>query len=170
LLKKDIKWKKKHTSRPNSKSLIFYHFVFVTKYRREVLIIDIIEEITKIVIHVCKENKGFFEEGNGEEDHYHLLVKLPPKIAPGKFVKLVKGRSSKIIREKYWEEIFKSKLSFLEPILLLFLRWWCHHRNHKKIHPRTRKSRLTHGLKIRGLRGPIRSSPFLLFTAKYSNI
>lgn len=135
--------KKKHISTSGSKSLIFYHFVFVTKYRRKVLNEDVILEITEIAKKTCDEFGGIFQEGNGEDDHYHLLVQLPSTVAPSKFVNFVKGRSSRILREKYWD-IIKKKLwgkTFLEPILLLFVYRRGDARNRPPLRPATRTRR-----------------------------
>ena len=47
-------------------------------------------------------------EFNGEDDHVHLLINDPPKVASSNLVNSLKGASSRILRTKHPE--IKSKL------------------------------------------------------------
>ncbi|MBM0239584.1 IS200/IS605 family transposase, partial [Micromonospora sp. ATA32] len=40
-------------------------------------------------------------EFNGENDHVHLLVNFPPKVAPSKLVNSLKGVSSRRMRQEF---------------------------------------------------------------------
>lgn len=40
-------------------------------------------------------------------DHIHMLVEIPPKIAVSSFMGYLKGKSSTMIYEKFWELKFK---------------------------------------------------------------
>jgi len=48
-------------------------------------------------------------EFDGEDDHVHLLVNYPPKIAVSSLVNSLKGVSSRVIRKKNYPSI-RSKL------------------------------------------------------------
>lgn len=75
------------------------HLVFVTKYRRNVLSVLAISDLREIFAKVCKDFDAQLVECNGEDDHVHLLVEYPPKIAISHLVNSLKGVSSRRLRE-----------------------------------------------------------------------
>jgi putative transposase len=80
--------------------LMHIHLVFVTKYRREVFNKEILDELRLIFCSVCKDFEAELVEFDGEDDHVHLLVNYPPKVAVSKLVNSLKGVSSHLIRKK----------------------------------------------------------------------
>jgi putative transposase len=48
-------------------------------------------------------------EFNGDDDHVHLMILCPPKLAVASLVGKLKGKSSYFLRKEFWNEI-KSKL------------------------------------------------------------
>jgi len=76
------------------------HLVFVTKYRREVFTKESLGELKTIFSSVCNDFESELVEFNGEDDHVHLLVNYPPKVAVSKLVNSLKGISSLLIRKK----------------------------------------------------------------------
>ena len=83
------------------------HLVFVTKYRRNVFTKDILEALNPIFDAVCKDFDSTLVEFNGEDDHVHLLVNYPPKVAISKLVNCLKGVSSLLIRKMDYPSIKK---------------------------------------------------------------
>ena len=75
------------------------HLVFVTKYRRDVLSELAIRDLCAIFAKVCKDFEAMLVECGGEDDHVHLLVEYPPKVALSKLVNSLKGVSSRLLRE-----------------------------------------------------------------------
>lgn len=75
------------------------HLVFVTKYRRDVLSELAIRDLRAIFTKVCNDFEAELIECNGEDDHVHLLVVYPPKVALSKLVNSLKGLSSRLLRE-----------------------------------------------------------------------
>lgn len=75
------------------------HLVFVTKHRRDVLSELAIEDLRRIFAKVCTDFGAELVECNGEDDHVHLLVNYPPKVALSKLVNSLKGVSSRRLRE-----------------------------------------------------------------------
>ena len=88
--------------------LIHIHLVFVTKYRREVFTKRVLNDLNQIFLELCKSFEAELVEFNGEEDHVHLLVNYPPKVAVSKLVNSLKGVSSRLIRKKQYPEIQKA--------------------------------------------------------------
>jgi putative transposase len=73
--------------------------VFVTKYRRDVLADLAIRDLSAIFAKVCRDFEAELVECSGEDDHVHLLVRYPPKIALSKLVNSLKGVSSRKLRD-----------------------------------------------------------------------
>ncbi len=85
------------------------HLVFVTKYRRHVFTKAILDDLKLIFENVCRDFEAELVEFDGEDDHVHLLVNYPPKVAISNLVNSLKGVSSRMIRQKNYPTI-KQKL------------------------------------------------------------
>ena len=85
--------------------LMHVHLVFVTKYRRNVFSKKILEELRDIFSNVCADFESQLVEFEGEEDHVHLLINYPTKVAISKLVNSLKGVSSRLIRKKAYPSI-----------------------------------------------------------------
>jgi len=79
------------------------HLVFVTKYRRSVLTDAAHETLRELFAKVCQDFEAVLVESNGEDDHVHLLIEYPPKVALSKLVNSLKGVSSRRLRQKHPE-------------------------------------------------------------------
>jgi len=91
---------------------IYYHIIWTTKRRLELISEDIEEMVKKFIIQKVKELEGQPLEFNSVSDHCHLLSIIPPKISVSDFVGKIKGYSShevnKIKGEKFiqWQRGF----------------------------------------------------------------
>ena len=85
------------------------HLVFVTKYRRGVFTKTILSELNTIFDNVCRDFESQLIEFNGEDDHVHLLVSYPPKVAVSALVNSLKGVSSRLLRKNHYPSV-RSKL------------------------------------------------------------
>ena len=83
------------------------HLVFVTKYRRGVFTKEILDDLRPILSSVCADFEAELVEFDGEEDHVHLLVNYPPKVAVSTLVNSLKGVSSRMIRQKKYPSVAK---------------------------------------------------------------
>ncbi len=81
------------------------HLVFVTKYRCGVFTKAIVEDMRLVLASVCRDFEAELVEFDGEDDHVHLLVNDPPKVAISTLVNSLKGVSSRLIRQKNDPEI-----------------------------------------------------------------
>ncbi|MGB4812513.1 MAG: IS200/IS605 family transposase [Methylophilaceae bacterium] len=84
---------------------IHVHLVFVTKYRREVFTKAILDELRPIFAKTCIDLEAELIEFDGEDDHVHLLVNYPPKLAISNLVNALKGVSSRMIRKAKFPSI-----------------------------------------------------------------
>lgn len=101
---------KKETEIRQGRHVVFnlhVHLVFVTKYRRGVFTKAILEDLEQIFTKTCADFEAELVEFDGEEDHVHLLVHYPPKVAISHLVNSLKGVSSRMIRQKNYPTIRK---------------------------------------------------------------
>ena len=85
------------------------HLVFITKYRRGVFSPKMLDRTKEIIKETCEQMDVELLEFGGEDDHIHLMVCCPPKLAIARLVGKLKGKSSYFLRKEYWKDI-KHKL------------------------------------------------------------
>ena len=92
---------------------IEYHFVWVTKYRYQVLVGDIALRVREMVRQTCAIFEIEILRGVVSKDHLHILVSAPPHISPSDIMRRIKGRTSmKLfeefpqIKKRYWGRHF----------------------------------------------------------------
>ena len=84
------------------------HLVFVTKYRKDVFTKPMLDAMEGMFKKVCLNFEAELTEFNGEDDHVHLLINYPPKVAVSDLVNSLKGVSSRHLRKDFPE--IKNKL------------------------------------------------------------
>jgi len=82
---------------------IKFHFVWITKYRYQVLRGDMAVRVRDIIREVCVAYDVIILKGVVSKDHIHLLVSVPPTMSPSKLMQLMKGKSSFKIQAEYPE-------------------------------------------------------------------
>jgi len=88
-----------------------YHVIWCPKYRRSVLVKGVDVRLKEIIQSVSTECKCEILELEVMPDHVHLLVEVDPQFGIHKLIKLMKGRSSRLLREEFkW---IKSRLPTL---------------------------------------------------------
>lgn len=95
------------------------HLVFMAKYRRKVFDDDAVQRLRAIFGNVCTDFEAHLIEMDGEDDHVHLLVEYPPKVAVSALVNSLKGVSSRLLRkdrpdmrDRYWKGVLWSPSYF----------------------------------------------------------
>ncbi len=78
-----------------------YHVVWCPKYRRKVLIESIAQRLKAIIGEVCQEHQAAVLSLEIMPDHVHLLVECDPQYGIHRFVRLLKGRSSRLLRQEF---------------------------------------------------------------------
>jgi putative transposase len=82
-----------------------YHLVLVTEYRRCCITGPMLERFREIATARCEGWGGRLLELNGEPDHVHLLVALPPNLDLSRFVNNLKTTSSRLLRKEFAEHL-----------------------------------------------------------------
>jgi putative transposase len=70
---------------------IEYHFVWVTKYRYQVLVGDVGERVRELVRQTCESFEILIISGAVSKDHVHILISAPPNMAPSEIMRRIKG-------------------------------------------------------------------------------
>ena len=79
----------------HTKYSIQYHFVWITKYRKELLVGEVGPRLRELVREVCRTNEVEILEGSVSSDHVHILVSCPPNLSASKLMQYVKGKTSR---------------------------------------------------------------------------
>ena len=91
----------------HSKYHIFYHLVWIPKYRKKVLGEPVKQRLEGILMEIAKE-KGL--EIKGMEimpDHIHLFVSSPPQNSPSLLINWFKGISSRVYNHRFKDSHIK---------------------------------------------------------------
>ena len=78
-----------------------YHVVWCPKYRRDVRVDGADARLKEIIRQVCSETDSEILEMEVMPDHVHLLVEVDPQFGVHHLVKLIKGRSSRLLRQEF---------------------------------------------------------------------
>ena len=87
----------------SNKNIVFrctFHVVWCTKYRRKLLTPEVEARLKQIAAEVAEETRCTIREMEGNLDHFHMLVDCDPQFGIHRFVKAVKGRSSRLLRQE----------------------------------------------------------------------
>ena len=87
----------------NKVYLINYHFVWCPKRRKKVLIGDIKLQLEELIREIAINNNFDIIALEIMSDHVHLFISANPMISPHKVIKLFKGKTSRILRNKFPE-------------------------------------------------------------------
>jgi putative transposase len=78
-----------------------YHVVWCPKYRRKVLQGGIDDRLKAIIREVATERQAEVIELEVMPDHVHLLVGCDPQFGIHRLLRLIKGRSSRLLRQEF---------------------------------------------------------------------
>ena len=85
----------------NTYSNLFYHIVFSTKRRVDLISREIEERVWAYLGGIARQHGLIAVIVGGIENHIHVLVLAKPKFAPSQIVQWLKGESSRWIHETF---------------------------------------------------------------------
>ena len=91
-----------------------YHLVWIPKYRKKILLGKMKDRLQELINKRSEELRVIILKWAIEPDHVHLYISMPPSLSIAKYTNLVKGMTSKVIREEfkddleqiYWKPVF----------------------------------------------------------------
>ena len=88
---------------------IHLHLVWITKYRKGVLVGDVAYKVREVIREICRSESVEIIKGHVSKDHVHLFVSIPPQVTISRLVQRLKGKSSykllhsfESLRRQYW--------------------------------------------------------------------
>ena len=81
----------KHILKSHNKSLLLYHIVCPTKYRRKVFTEGVENTLKEVCEGISKRYEINFVEIGADENHVHFLVQSVPMYSPKKVVQTIKS-------------------------------------------------------------------------------
>ena len=85
----------------HSATELIYHFTFIPKYRKRRLVGRVRERLEGMIKFCAQVNDWEILELNVQPDHVHLLIQTKPEDSPADVMQLVKGGTSKKLREMF---------------------------------------------------------------------
>ena len=95
-----------HIIRSHNKSLLLYHIVCPTKYRRKVFTAKVEKTLVEVCDGISKRYEIEFIEIGTDEDHVHFLAQGVPLLSPQRIVQIIKSITGKEIFARH-EEVKK---------------------------------------------------------------
>lgn len=80
---------------------IAYHLVWIPKYRRKILVGDVEAETKKLIEECCQRHQLKLLALETDIDHIHVFVSAPPRSSPAAIANLLKGYTSRFLRERF---------------------------------------------------------------------
>ncbi len=81
--------------------LINYHFVWIPRRRRKVLIGDVEKRLRELIQEVADKLELKILAIEIMPDHVHLFISCPPSLAPDQIMFRIKGYSSRVLRQEF---------------------------------------------------------------------
>ena len=78
-----------------------YHIVWCPKYRRKVLVGTVAVRLKELISSMSQEFQVELIDLEVMPDHVHLLVDIAPQLGVHNFIKRIKGRTSRILRQEF---------------------------------------------------------------------
>lgn len=80
---------------------IAYHLVWIPKYRRKVLTGEVQKATKELIAECCERHDITLLALETDQDHVHVFVSAPPRFSPAEIANLLKGYSSRSLRERF---------------------------------------------------------------------
>ena len=78
-----------------------YHIIWCPKYRRKILVNDVEKRLKQLVYATADDLSVEIIEVETDQDHIHILAEVDPQYGVNKFVRILKGRTSRILRDEF---------------------------------------------------------------------
>lgn len=97
-----MKWTKLRSTR-HARYWCGYHFVWIPKYRRDILVDEIVEYTREVLSEIVKELECEPLALEVMPDHVHVFALCPPRLSPAYIANYLKGKSARRILQRFPE-------------------------------------------------------------------
>ena len=84
-----------HRKKRHNKTLLLYHLVCPTKYRKEVFTHAVEQTLKEICGEITKRYEIYYVEIGTDQDHVHFLIQTVPMMAPTRMAQTTKSITAK---------------------------------------------------------------------------
>ncbi len=95
--------KSEYIHKSHNVSVLLYHFVLPSKYRRVVFSVEVEKTLKEICIEIAKRYEINFLEIGSDKNHVHFLVQSVPMYSPTKIVTMIKSITAREIFKQHPE-------------------------------------------------------------------
>ena len=92
-----------HIFKSHNKTVLLYHLVFPSKYRRKVFNKEVEKSLVEICLEISEKFEINFLEIGNDEDHIHFLIQGIPNMPVSRIVQVVKSITAREIFSKHKE-------------------------------------------------------------------
>lgn len=88
----------------SNKNIVYsckYHVIWCPKYRRKVLVGEVESRLKVLITEISIELQADLIEVETDKDHVHLLVEVDPQYGINNYVRRLKGKTSRILRDEF---------------------------------------------------------------------
>ena len=86
--------KDKYQHRMHNKNLLMAHLIFVTKYRKPLLVGKFRDDIKQYIYDICQNKHWYIKKIETDKDHIHILLQYNPTDSITKIVSLIKQKKA----------------------------------------------------------------------------
>jgi putative transposase len=80
---------------------IAYHLVWIPKYRRRIFTTQVDAACKRLLAECCERQGLRLLAVETDSDHVHVFVSAPPRFSPAQLANILKGYTSRFLREQY---------------------------------------------------------------------
>ena len=92
-----------YRSGAHTKHRLLFHITFIPKYRKRILRFKLEARLKQLIRQCCEINDWSLHELEIMPDHIHLLIQICPKESISHMMQIIKGGTSRVIREEFPE-------------------------------------------------------------------
>ncbi len=78
-----------------------YHVIFVPKYRRKTMFLELRQYLGLVFHELARQKESQIIEGHLLPDHVHMCIEIPPKYAVSSVIGFLKGKSAIAIARRF---------------------------------------------------------------------
>ena len=111
--------------RRHNKNLLMVHLIFVTKYRKKIVLGDFRDAVKQYLFDTCVKNHWHVKRMETDQDHVHILLQYNPTDSITRIVSILKQHStylswqqhSALLEQHYWKSMFYGQTAILQRLL-----------------------------------------------------
>lgn len=101
-IKRDyMQFEDEYQHRHHNKNLLLVHLIFVTKYRKALLVGELRNDVKQLIYESCVKHHWYIRRMETDRDHIHILLQYNPTDSITKIVSTLKQHSTYHIWQKY---------------------------------------------------------------------